>query len=375
MSRRRSQSEMAVSLFPFLAVLVCAMGSLILLLLIITRNVHPSYQTRQEDPVEVAETPLLVAGESVSAEQLTLPETGFAPAEIGTARWKSWQPAATKGQTDAPGYDIDLHADATTRMRRQTQFQQQTQRDEKLAMLKNQLLQAQQRREELQQQRQQLQTSMNSSQMSLQQTRQQQMNLAQQLQELQQTAPQLAQEIKRLTTLLEQKKNQQKPVSNEYEIVALDRKSGQVHAPIFVECRKQKIKVQPELLEVDSVQLTDYSPTKNPLAIAILEHWKRGPYAAEQPYVLLIVSPDGIEEFYTMSQLLIANDIHYGYELIDPDQTFFFGTPNQTLSQQMQQDFALALETQPRHQRELAVVEVPTRAGQQSNNYESIMDS
>ena len=46
MSRRHNRSANSVSLFPFLAVLVCAMGALILLLIVTTRRVRSEALTR-----------------------------------------------------------------------------------------------------------------------------------------------------------------------------------------------------------------------------------------------------------------------------------------------------------------------------------------
>ena len=67
MSRRSSGP--AVALFPFLAVLLCAMGALILLLLILTREIredatHSAFAV----PVEVPQRP-----ESIPVVTVTLP--------------------------------------------------------------------------------------------------------------------------------------------------------------------------------------------------------------------------------------------------------------------------------------------------------------
>ena len=42
MSRRKRTAATGVSLFPFLDVLICTMGSLILLLIVVTKKVQPA---------------------------------------------------------------------------------------------------------------------------------------------------------------------------------------------------------------------------------------------------------------------------------------------------------------------------------------------
>ena len=53
MTRKRHQNS--ISLFPFLAVLVCAMGALILLLLVLTRKIRHEQGGDQIDTLAVEE--------------------------------------------------------------------------------------------------------------------------------------------------------------------------------------------------------------------------------------------------------------------------------------------------------------------------------
>src|SRR5690606_7783955 len=55
MSRRQASSSGTVSLFPFLAVLVCAMGALILLLLVTTRRIRQQSMVEKGSVQQVAE--------------------------------------------------------------------------------------------------------------------------------------------------------------------------------------------------------------------------------------------------------------------------------------------------------------------------------
>ena len=81
MSRRRSQSELSVSLFPFLAVLVCAMGALILLLLIITKQVRSQAMSPPSgEKVELVVTPESLEP-AIRIAQMEIPEN-HAPAVL-----------------------------------------------------------------------------------------------------------------------------------------------------------------------------------------------------------------------------------------------------------------------------------------------------
>ncbi|MCA9109748.1 MAG: hypothetical protein KDA52_07360, partial [Planctomycetaceae bacterium] len=79
MSKRARQTEHTVSLFPFLAVLICAMGALILLLLVTTRRIryqqaHANVQVLEEPAVEVKST-------IISVPQLLAPDPDDQPLE------------------------------------------------------------------------------------------------------------------------------------------------------------------------------------------------------------------------------------------------------------------------------------------------------
>jgi hypothetical protein len=77
MKRRRYSSDETVSLFPFLAVLLCTMGTLALIFAIAAQNVAPEGTNADASVAERAETPNAVDAEYAAA----LAQTGDAPLE------------------------------------------------------------------------------------------------------------------------------------------------------------------------------------------------------------------------------------------------------------------------------------------------------
>ncbi len=384
MPRRTVQSGTTVSLFPFLAVLVCAMGSLILLLLIITRHLHPSYHQASVVPAESVEeefTVVTVFSDNLLEKSFTpseLSET-FATSEIGSARWSKFQKVDEDHSQFpvAPQFNPLTDADAITKDRlmrkRALEDLQQKQRTEFQAALKR----AKQENEQLTSSAEITQRTIVQKTGMLRSSQQELVRLQKYLDEKQAASDALNQSILRTKENIQNKQSTQPKRDDRMQIVAFDAVSGQKRTPIFIECLPGKVRVQPGIGEAETEFLTSYSPTNNPLAVALqayAEQLGRETKASSAPYALLVVRPEGIDEFYTVGQLLKANNIEFGYELVDSDQKFYYGDEHQNASQRFQQAFEVACQ-QPQIERRPQQAILPSKGYARKQALDEILDS
>ncbi|WP_339742141.1 hypothetical protein [uncultured Rubinisphaera sp.] len=384
MPRRTAQSGTTVSLFPFLAVLVCAMGSLILLLLIITRHLHPSYHQASVVPAEPVENEISVV--TVFSDNLL--EKSFAPSdlseafatsEIGSARWSKFQ----KTNEDhsqfpiAPQYNPLTDADAITKDRLMRERVLKDLQQKQLTELKAALKDTMQKNEELISSAEMTHDTIEQKTKLLSSRQLELMSLQKTLQEKQAASSALNNSILRTKDSIQLKQSTKPKQDERMQIVAFDAVSGQKRRPIFIECLPGKVRVQPGIGEAETEFLTSYSPTNNPLAVALqayAEQLGRDTKSSSAPYALLVVRPEGIDEFYTVGQLLKANNIEFGYELVDSDQKFYYGDEHQNASNKFQQAFEVACQ-QPQIEKRPQQAMLPSKGFARKQALDEILDS
>ncbi len=318
MSRRRSQSELSVSLFPFLAVLVCAMGALILLLLIITRQVRPQAMT----PAPVAEAEAVVShslSPVLQPARIELAEN-YAPAMLPQKSNQQF-PA-----TDAIKFDEKKDGDQA-RMRlldKQKEELQNSRLQQKLIQM--QIADLTSRLADEKKKKQELKTRFISLSKrkdelkkngSLKRPSSQNSNHLKQLQE----------ELLRKKRELKEQKQVASDILGKLQIVTYDGATGIRRKPIFIECNAGNVTFQPEKVKLTAEDLERYSPDTHPLGFAVraLNEYRNQKEASQEPaYVLLIVRPNGIDEFYSTRRILGVQGIAFGYELVGQKQEFYF---------------------------------------------------
>lgn len=313
MTRRRPQ--ISISLFPFLAVLVCAMGSLILLLLVLTRKIrHEQYGVDEPAPVAIA------------------------PAAVFPDR--SREIAVLEAERDSVSSDV-LRLQQQTNELEQSVAQQQT----TIAELRQQFTQLESelrtteatpdksRIAELQDQI----TGLRSQQVVLRQRldEQEKSLLAKQLRlkavtEATEAARQKLYAVNSaIVSLRKQVQNaQQSAASTGTEtIVEFTNAVGTTRTPIIVEVTKEGYRIQPTGIMIESRDMEGFPVSDTPLMAAILAvHRERAKGSVtSQPYVLLLVRPNGSKAFYPAQGILANEKIHFGYELIDADKVIATG--------------------------------------------------
>ena len=321
MSRRRATAA-PVTLFPFLAVLMCTMGALIVLLVLVSAQVR-------EDAVARAQQELIRTSEvestdttSGNAAQLaiTVPDAEAATIENtisgkpeplppepdltaqhqqlaslqllltslrrSLAELKSGQ-SALESETE----QIEQHTRVTTGQRQQLEAQLQRaveSRDETLKTL-----------DALNARRQRLLTAVHDSQ-----TR-------------------IAQRQRKLSG------------NSEFVIVPFDGDDGTTRRPIILGCTDHSIRFVSEDITLTPDQLLGFTPESNPLlagANEIVRFWSAynsvqdHPGSEPVPYILLVVRPSGTVSFYLARRFLAGLGADYGYELITTD--FEYSAPD-----------------------------------------------
>ena len=110
-------------------------------------------------------------------------------------------------------------------------------------------------------------------------------------------------------------------------VVEFSNTTGTTRTPIIVEVTKDGYKIQPSGIVIKPADMEGFPINDTPLTAAILAvHRERAKSSlTSQPYVLLIVRPTGSESFYPAQGILANDRIHFGYELVDANEEIAAG--------------------------------------------------
>lgn len=319
MSRRQRANTAAVSLFPFLDVLVCTMGSLILLLLVATSRIRAAAvekakqaaiqeRLKSEKSPEPPPAPVVIAAE---------PEPEADP----TAEWKTRIEQLTE-ERDA------LQSRLTQSKKRLATAQSAVMRTKvKVASTEDRLKEIRTQQEEAASERQRLQAEIDSLQSDLTDAEQQ------------------------LTKAVER----QQTAKSKFAFMPFDGRTGTTKRPILIECTQDCIRFLPEDVRLTPAELNGFTTGFNPLLIAsreLIHYWKayervhsadadptKGQDSYEtdlaalndkerEPYVLLLVRPNGATAFHIAKSLLAQLKVPHGYELITDDMEIDSSNPD-----------------------------------------------
>jgi len=275
--RRRSQSDRRqagtpVALFPFLAVLVCTMGALIVILVVLARQ---------------AKLQAARAAQSDHAQQLDdLTQQGQ------MADWRISTLAEARQQAQEQLVDARL----------------------RLGHIEQHLRQLEKRLAEL---RRQQEAVPRGGAVAGFEDRRSSLRA-----ELAKTEAEIAQARKRLEQAQASRRAQRKS----YAVLPYTGPNATHRRPIYLECRADAVVIQPEGIELAPEDFEGPSGPQNPLATALRaarEHLaSQGALdlsAGEEPYPLLIVRPEGIMAFYAAREALRSWGAEFGYELVGSD--------------------------------------------------------
>lgn len=284
MSRRANRAQPTVALFPFLAVLLCTMGSLILLLLLIAR------QARSQAEAEQAAA--TVKGDAAAVEE-----------QREVLQWRVDQLSASRDKTAG-----DL-AEARALL---------SHLEDHIIRMRQQIVDAETALRLL------------DSQKSLDEGAR--VRLKTDLADLRRRVAEAEAKLK------EAEKAGKRPQA--FAIVPFDGEGGTRRRPIYIECRADTIIVQPEGIVLKEEDFGGALLPANPLASAVRaasEYIARTSklQTGEEPYPLLLVRPSGIPAYYAARAAMSSWDSDFGYELIEEDWPLEFPPADPQMAQMM----------------------------------------
>lgn len=304
MSRHRHEAR-SVSLFPFLAVLICAMGALIFLLVVTTRRIrHQAIMQVQKVVVEeIVETdfypPVLFSAEIVEPEVA-------APIMVAV------EPPMVIPEPEPQVINLAVEHEARLRalsLQKAKKLEKLKLQNLNLIRLKNELNQSASILTETKQQIQSLQEKDEELNQKMVQVKRQKSQVAEMLQEELRT--------------LQEKKQSQKTARSKYSVVPYDGQTGTAKRPILIECTDQGLTFIPEGITLTPDDLMEFTPGYNPLLAgtqALFQYWQtKDRRSNKEPYVLILVRPSGSVGYYVARKLLNNLNLDSGYELIDAD--------------------------------------------------------
>ena len=296
-------------MFPFLAVLVCTMGALIVLLVVITR------QSR-------------LAAAEAAAEQRREQQADLQAAQE-MAEWRVEQLRDSERQTDE-------------------------QLEQARAMLGNLEEHARQLHNELEQIREAWE-GMKAAGEHRRERREH-----------------LEAELARLQTQIERAREQladaERAVADReprYAIIPYEGPNQTRRQPIYLECTGEAVILWPEGIRFPAEDFEGPLGPGNPLAAAVrakreylLDHQAYDPSRRGEPYPLMIVRPDGVASYVAAREALTSWKDSFGYELVPEDWKFEYPPSDTGLKAELERAIAVARQRQrlvaaaaPRHRR------------------------
>jgi len=294
---RRADDADGISLFPFLAVLICAAGLLIVLLVVMGRHAR-AQGTR------MAELKRVEAQKDLKRQREDV-------------RWRIEQLQKSLAATRQQLVDSQLalgHLEDHSRGLRQ-----------QLASLERDWNQLQQPA-----------------------TSQQQAAVETQLREL-------SARIDLMKSRLDEARRGALARQRTYAVVPYEGPYGTRRRPIYLECRGDALLLQPEGIVFKASDFEMPLGPDNPLAAALraareylLSSGQVDPAKSGEPYPLLLVRPLGIHAYYAAREAMTSWESNFGYEMVDADWNLEFGEADPRLAEVVRQAVEAARARQAR---------------------------
>lgn len=314
----RADSSGGISLFPFLAVLICVMGSLIVLLVVLARNARLQ---------AAAAARAAAAKADASLDEIKAQRDMF-----------QWQ---AEGLRDSRAKTEEQLAQARLQLGGV---------EDHIRSLRNELDRLKAAWDELD--RMAAGSSVQRAQVEA---------------ELARLNAQIAEAQKRLAEETKAAQDRQ----DSYAVIPYRGPHGTRRRPIYIECRSDAVVIQPEGIRFSDDDFEGPIGQGNPLAVAvraIREYWaaQQGtpPDEADEPYPLLLVRPDGIAAYAAAREGLRSWASDFGYELVEQDWKLKYPPPDPELAKVVAREIQVA-----RARQELLAEIAPRYAGGRRPTY------
>ena len=316
MARRHHNNS--ISLFPFLAVLVCAMGSLILLLLVMTRKMRQDQYVEQTAVVESAASEVdaeLAARMAALEKQISSAELNLNSLQANAQAHRSSVDESQVRITDLEAELAQLQeklkgTDADAVPVAESMAESRKLKAEEVALLR-QLKDTEKRLLSKQQQLANAQDASNEASLALQEKHS---------------------DLLKLRDQVDEARSRLAKVSGTSTLLEFSNPTGTERTPIVVDVSGKGFEIYPNGIQITQADMEGFPVRDNPFLAAILtihQHRSKGSVTGA-PYVLLLVRPDGALPFYGAQRILMESNIHYGYELLDAKDSVVSGAPDTT---------------------------------------------
>ena len=134
-----------------------------------------------------------------------------------------------------------------------------------------------------------------------------------------------------------QRKKSKEEGPSRFSLVPHQGSGGTFRRPIFLECLENEIRLQPLGITLSKQDFALPIQAGNPLDVALLtiqEHWQQLKVAGDHgsPYPLIVVRPGGAETFVLARRAMKSWTDEFGYELVDANKELDFGEPDNLLA-------------------------------------------
>lgn len=299
-NRNSSENSDSISLFPFLAVLLCTMGALLVLLVIVVQR--------------AAETSLLpeAAGHQLASANgpvLSVPKIEKA---------------------SEPVIDAEKAAEIQRQLSEIAEYQKKL--DEIKAEGQERIKAEQERLSHLEDHRRRLEEELAKLAIAAEQLKQTEANQSVDQVQAEEELARLAELIKEKEKQLADLKESPKASKISYAIIPFKGRNGTFRMPVYLECKNGKVTIQPEGHQLDKYDFIALSWPGNPLAAALRAtreyHNEKARQAGQpeppDPYPLMIVRPSGQYAFMVAKEAITAWDSDYGIEFVEEDMKLVF---------------------------------------------------
>lgn len=316
----RRQPQLSVTLFPFLAVLVCAMGSLILLLLVMTRKIREDQQTGRQ-PVErpVAVAPAAPQVPEFIDRTAELQQLAEETAALENSTQSQQQIVSRLRQEVAEQRSLVATRRAELSGLRATLADKAkaTPKDDNTAA-EIESLQAEERR---------LTALLSAAETALLDKRD---ALARAEDELKETELRLFEKSSALVALRQKAAQAEAAAARSTgteTLLEFTNPTGTSRLPIVIDVTRNGYEVLPIGLKISAADMEQFPVRDNPLLSAVyaVHRHRSSDSVVVEPYVLLLVRPGGSLPFYGAQRIFQEARIHYGYELLQPDSQLLVG--------------------------------------------------
>lgn len=331
---RRIRNANPVTLFPFLAVLMCTIGALVLLLVVISAQIRGSAvqqfvaeQKKNAEPAQPIEPPPPAVEEPVTEPEPVVVEPVVVVVQEPEPVAPPEPPVA---RTPPPVPASDEQLAAIEELKLQT-VALQSKYDDAIKEVDG----LSQKRSALDRQLKAVAGQETDLKQSLQRALAVSTIAGKQLASLNVENRQIVELLEQSDELI--KSERKRVATPRHSLIPYDGQTGTIRKPIVIECSEGTIRFEAEDVELDVEQLEKYPPGVNPLVAGIqtlFTYWTEKARAAGQsgvstrPYALLIVRPLGADQFRLARVLLQPLVGDYGYEFVE--ETFEYDVPATT---------------------------------------------